>query len=226
MFPSELPAGEFRCYGLILRRFLPASECIKNATVKVPVPPVLQAEAGDARPRLLKWLAKHKGIQPDESAPVLRFPDRFYVPERDFLYLNSPVEVQTLSGFLIPENSMLKTNFFRRRIRQIALPASIRHSEHLPLLLERLGTLAGLRELAFAFVELDHAGGELQVVDPVPRKHPAAYTLEPLGDGDIADYRRKLCGSIRGLEALIRPMLRHYAARDIKITACKMIPRC
>lgn len=165
-----------------------------------------------------------KGIQPDESAPGLRFPDRLYFPERDFLYLNSPVEVQALSGFLNPENPMLKTSFFRRRIRQIALPASIRHSEHLPLLLERLGALAGLRELAFAFVELDHASGELKVVDPVPRKHPAAYTLERLGHGDIADYRRKLCGSIRDLEALIRPMLRHHASRDIKIS--KTIPRC
>ncbi|KAK7705939.1 hypothetical protein SLS64_007891 [Diaporthe eres] len=102
---------------------------------------------------------------------------------------------------------------------------SIRHMEFLPLFLflQRLDTLPGLRELAFAFVELDH--GELNFIDSVPKKNPAAYTLERLSDGDIPDYRRKLSRSIEGLEAFIRPMLGTHT-RSLKITACKMIPRC
>lgn len=199
---------------------------VRVEMVKLPVPPVLQAESGDVRSPLLKWLAKHRGIKPDErAAPTLEFRDRAYIPEHDFLYLESPGKVKDFSLILNPKDSCKICPVFAPRIRRIALPAPIRHMEFLPLFLflQRLETLPGLRELAFAFVELDH--GELKFIDSVPKKNPAAYTLEQLSDGDIPDYRRKLSRSIEGLEAFIRPMLGTHT-RSLKITACKMIPRC
>lgn len=198
------------------------------AWVKQPVPPVLQAEAGEARSRLLEWLAKRKGINPDEGA-TLKFRDRAFIPECDFLYLHSPEQVQACSESLDPDNwgytrrhSSRGYGSLRFRIRRIALLASIRHTEHLPLFLRRLDALPNLKELMFAFVELDR--GELRFIDSVPKKNPAVYTLERLRDGDIKDYRRKLSRSIEGLEAFIRPMLCRHS-KDLKITACKMIPR-
>ncbi|KAG6361621.1 hypothetical protein INS49_009848 [Diaporthe citri] len=200
-------------------------EYVREGKVKLPVPSVLQAESGDVRSHLLKWLAKHRGIKPGKSAPTLRFRDRAYIPEHDFLYLESPRKVQEFSKILDPKDPSSICGIFGPRIRRIALPASIRHTESLPLFLflQRLDTLPGLRELAFAFVELDH--GELKIIDSVPKTDPAAYTLERLGDGDIPDYRRKLSRSIEGLETFIRPMLGGHS-RNLKITACKMIPRC
>lgn len=206
--------------------FTAGTNCVRAGKVKLPAPPVLQAELGDVRSHLLKWLAKHRGIKPDESAaPILRFRDRAYIPEHDFIYLECPGKLQFFSGILDPKNSWSICSIFGPRIRRIALPASIRHMEFLPLFLflQRLDTLPGLRELAFAFVELDH--GELKIIDSVPKKNPAAYTLERLSDGDIPDYRRKLNRSIEGLEAFIRSMLGTHA-RSLKITACKLIPRC
>lgn len=191
--------------------------------VKLPVPPVLQAEAGEVRSHLLKWLVNHKGISPGGIEPTLKFPDRRYIAEHDFLYLQSPVHVCAFSASLHAGSLGEIRSIFGFRIRRIALPASIRHSVQLPICLKRLDTLLFLEELAFAFVELDH--GELKFIDSAPKKNPAAYTLERLRDGDIADYRRKLSRSIEGLEAFIRPMLGRHA-KNLKITACKMIPRC
>lgn len=225
MFPLQRPFPKFSKMGLS-RKFnnmLIAEYNARAPKVKLPVPPVLQAEAGEVRSHLLKWLANHKGISPGEIAPTLRFPDRRYIAERDFIYLQSPGHVQAFSDSLLSKRIREIDSVFGGRIRRIALPASIRHTKHLPLCLERLDTLCCLEELAFAFVELDH--GELKLIDSVPKKNPAAYTLERLRDGDIADYRRKLSRSIEGLEAFIRPMLGRHAKR-LKITACKMIPRC
>lgn len=130
-------------------------DCWPNivAEVKLPVPPVLQAEAGEARPRLLKWLAEHRGIKPDERAPTLRYHDRAYKNEHDFFYLQSPERVHTFSGFLVSKtrNGIL-CHVFACNIRRIALPASIRHMKYLPLFLKRLDALPDLKELAFAFV--------------------------------------------------------------------------
>lgn len=201
------------------------TEYVREENVQLPVPPVLQAELRDVRSHLLNWLAKHRGIKPDESVSTLRFRNRAYIPEHDFLYLESPRRIQEFSKILDPKDSNRICSIFGPRIRRIALPASICHTEFLPLFLflQRLDTLPGLRELAFAFVELDH--GELKIIDSVPKKNPAAYTLERLRVGGVADCRRKLSRSIEGLEALIRPMLGTHA-RNLKITACKMIPRC
>lgn len=207
------------------RRGLPLGTAYVTATkVELPVPAALQSEAGDVRSRLLKWLAKHRGLRPDESAPVLRFRDRAYIPEHDLLYLDSPVNTRTFSKILGRETPFCMCSDFGRRIRRIALPASIRYTEFLSLFLflQRLDTLPNLRELAFAFVELDR--GELKFIDSVPKNDPATYTLEQLSEGDIGDYRRKLNRSIQGLEAFIRPMLLSHA-RSLNIIACKTIPR-
>lgn len=201
------------------------TEYVREGNVQLPVPAVLQAELGDVRSHLLKWLAKHRGIKPDESAPTLRFRDRAYIPEHEFLYLESPRKVQEFSKILNPKDSSRICSIFGPRIRRIALPASIRHTDFLPLFvfLQRLDTLPGLKELAFAFVELDH--GELKIIDSVPKKNPAVYTLERLRDGDIADYRRKISRSIERLEVFSRSMIETHA-QHLKISACKMIPRC
>lgn len=141
-----------------------------------------------------------------------------------FSYLLSPAQIHTFSDMLGPKGMRWNLGgVFAGIIHRILLPASIRHAEYLPLFLERLDALPYLDELAFAFLELDQ--GELKFIDSVPKKNPAAYTLERLGDGDIADSRRKLTRSIKGLDALIRPML-GKDSRGIEITACKMIPRC
>ena len=191
---------------------------------KLPMPPALQAETGEVRPHLLKWLAKRRGIKPDESAPTLRFRDRAYIPEHDFIYLYSVEQIQAFSDSLASEKSTsMICDLFGGRVRRIALLASICHSEHLPLFPKRLDALPGLQELTFVFVELDR--GELKFIGLVPKKNPAAYNLERLRDGDIKDYSRKLSRSIEGLEAFIRPMLGSHS-KNLKIAACKMIPRC
>lgn len=226
VFPSNPPFSEIHRSTQRSRRGVPLGTAYVRATkVKLPVPASLQSEAGDVRSRLLKWLAKHRGIRPDESAPVLRFRHRAYIPEHDFLYLDSPANMQNFSKSLGPEPPSCMCSDFRRRIRRITLPASIRYTEFLNLFLlfQRLDTFPNLRELAFAFVELDR--GELKFIESVPKKDPATYTLERLNEGNIGDYRRKLSRSIEGLEAFIRPMLLSHA-RSLNIIACKMIPRC
>lgn len=226
VFPSEPPFSEiYRSWSCRTRGLSLGTAHVRATKVKLPVPAALQSEAGDVRSRLLKWLVKHRGIRPDGSAPVLRFRDRAYIPEHDFLYLDSPANMETFSDLLRPEALFQICRDFRRRIRRIALPASICYVEFLPLfvLLRRLDTLPNLRDLAFAFVELDR--GELKFIETVPKNDPATYTLEQLNKGDIGDYRRKLSRSIEGLEAFIRPMLLNHA-RSLNIIACKMIPRC
>lgn len=226
VFPSNPPFSEIDwSISRRVRSLLLGTDYVRATKVKLPVPAALQSEAGDVRSRLLKWLVKHRGIRPDESAPVLRFRDRAYIPEHDFLYLDSPANMETFSDILRPRLRLRICSDFGRRIRRIALPASICYAEFLPLFLflQRLDTLPNLRQLAFAFVELDR--GELKFIESVPKNDPATYTLEQLKEGDIGDYRRKLSRSIEGLDAFIRPMLLSHA-RSLNIIACKMIPRC
>lgn len=66
-----------------LRGYRPKDD-VRDARVKLPVPSVLQVEAGEARARLLRWLAK-RGVKPDERAPTLKFPDLGYAAVLDFL---------------------------------------------------------------------------------------------------------------------------------------------
>lgn len=226
VFPSHPPFSEIdwitsrRIRGLSL-----GTAYVRDTKVKLPVPAVLPSEAGEVRSRLLKWLVKHRGIRPDKSALVLRFRDRAYIPEHDFLYLDSTANMENFLDLLRPEAPFRMCRDFGRRIRRIALPASICYAEflHLFVLLRRLDRLPNLRELAFAFVELDR--GELKFIKSVPKNDPATYTLEQINEGDIEDYRRKLRRSIEGLEAFIRPMLRSHA-QSLNIIACKMVPRC
>lgn len=225
VFPSEPTFNEIdrrlhRDRGLAI-----GTSHVRATKVKLPVPAALQSESGDVRSRLLKWLVKHRGIRPEESAPVLRFRDRAYIPEHDFLYLDSTANMEKFSDLLRPEAYFQVCRDFRRRIRRIAVPASICYAESLPLfeLLRRLDTLPNLKELAFAFVELHH--GELKFIESVPKNDSATYTLEQINEGVIEDYRRKLRRSIEGLEAFIRPMVRSHV-RSLKIVACKMVPRC
>lgn len=225
-FPLQRSHAEMRkMRPAVLRYYKSTAEYIARAPkIKRPVPPVLQAEAGETRSHLLKWLAKHKGMSPGGIEPTLKFPDRPYNAKHDFLYLQCPGCVRDFSASLHSESRGEINLIFGSNIRRIALPASIRHTVHLPLCLKRLSTLYFLEELAFAFVELDR--GELKYIDSVPKKNPTAYTMERLRDGDIADYRRKLSRSIEGLDAFIRPMLGRRHAKNLQITACKMIPRC
>lgn len=201
-----------------------AQHNVRDAKIKLPVPPSLQAELGGVRSHLLEWLARQKDVSPHESTPVLKFPDRVYLPENDFLYLDDPDQIHALSYLLglIREIPGERSVEFARRIRRVALVASMRHAISLPLLLKRLDMLPGLEELAFAFVELEH--GKLEVITSVAKKNYAAYSLEPLSDSDIEPHHRKLGEAIRELEPTIRPMLGRHA-ENLKITACKMILR-
>ncbi|KAL1875842.1 hypothetical protein Daus18300_003033 [Diaporthe australafricana] len=222
-FPSEIPDRR-----LIWRhRNLQVWHKILSAEVKLAVPSPLRAEQGEIRSHLLKWLAKEKGISQDANATTLRFPDRVYRPERDFLYLNNPDQVNTLIDLLdLSWGISIRTfHMFRRSIRRIALVDSIRRRARFPQFLKSLDLLPRLQELAFVFVELapgDH--GNLEFVAPWPKTNHATYSVEPLADGDIAPSRWKLRKKIERLETTVRPMLGNHA-QELKITACKVVPR-
>lgn len=127
--------------------------------VRVPVPAVLRAEAGEARSRLLKWLVKHKGISPSESAPTLRFPARKFDSQRDFLYLDSAEKMNYMSQviqYLCSGFNTSGTGSFRWMPRRIALREPTRYTKCLPQFLKSLELLPAVQELAFAFVELEH----------------------------------------------------------------------
>lgn len=195
--------------------------------VRVPVPAVLRAEAGEARSRLLKWLVKHKGISPAESAPTLRFSARNFDPQRDFMYLDSAETMNAISQAIQDISSGFNTGgtgSLGWMPRRIALREPTHYTKSLPQFLKSLELMPAVQELAFAFVELEH--GELASIDSYPKKNAAAYTLEQIRDEDIEACRWKLRMSIEGLERLIRPMLGdHWHGKNLKITACKMIPR-
>lgn len=200
---------------------------VGNLTVRVPVPAVLQAEVGEGRSRLLKWLVKHKDISPAENAPTLRFSAREFNLRHDFLYLDSAERMNKLSHGLqkiCSRKEYRGINSVLWMPRRIALLAPTHYTKSLPHFLKVLGLVPAVQELAFAFVELDH--GELTFIDSNPKKNAAAYTLEQIRDGDIEAHRWELKTSIEGLERLIRPMISDgWHAQNLKITACKMIPR-
>ncbi|KAI3392550.1 hypothetical protein diail_5521 [Diaporthe ilicicola] len=219
---------------------------IRQAVVEVPVPPPMLAEPGEMRSHLLKWLAREKGIWPDEGAPALKFPSRDYLPEHDFLYL-SPDQLPTFSRLLssleqlepisdLRGSCRFRISHWRRRlhvetkvegfsctkIRRIALAAWMRHTEDFFSFLKGLENLRDLQELAFIFVESEH--GKLEVVAPRPGTNHAAYSIERLNDSDIAHFRQAIINSIAQLETTVRPKLPWPHTKTLKITACKMIP--
>lgn len=219
-------------------------ETIEQPRVRVPVPAVSQAEAGEVRSRLLQWLTKHTRVVPAESTPTLRFHDREFDIQHDFLFLKPHYNTMDIR-FLQSRNRMMRHiswNQLRPRAepeaeiyflgmmpRRIAMLSPTCCGTALPLLLRELGWLRYIRELAFAFVELDD--GELKLIHSAPKMNPAAYTLEPLRDGDIKENRRDLLRSVEGLRDLIWDMILDEweipvgKTLPVKITACKLIPR-
>jgi hypothetical protein len=194
--------------------------------IKTPIPGTLQIELGEMRSHLLAWLARQRGVFPVKNTPVLRFPDRVYQSERDMLYLNNSTEICLFCRLLkVPETVMSDYAIIRR----VAVAAFVDHTEGRPRFLGKFDLLYGvldelirLEELLVVFVIVEH--GKLVDVTLVSKGNHSAYSIESLQQSDLDGRRDGLKQAITGLDGLVRPML-WGDARDIKITACKMIPR-
>jgi hypothetical protein len=208
----------------------PDSSSTLDLMVRMPVPAVLQAEAGEVRPRLLKWLAKHKHISPAENAPTLRFPDREFSDQHDFLSLQSSWAMDNFEHVI--ESIWSREDgitYFGWMPRRIAVPPPTCHTKSLHRFLGILKVTYGVDELAFAVLEQDY--GKLRVIGSTPNKNPAAYTLEQISCIDFKRFPAELRRSIevfKGDEGSIRVSLDsdwNPTVKELKITWCKMIPR-
>lgn len=194
--------------------------------ISTPVPSILQVELGDMRAHLLEWLAKEKGVLPVETYPALRFPDRPYDPERDIMYLenrNDIAQLHTILGSEDSEPADLQIPEFARKIRRVAIAASVRRTDTFPAFLESLDELPGLQELLVVFMAASEPG-KLEYITSVPKEKYPACILEPIRENDLAAQPQALRVATEGLDDFLRPMLKTHA-KTLKITACKMIPR-
>lgn len=214
---------------------------VHGATIRNPVPSILQVELGDMRARLLARLARQRGLVAVGNSPILRFPDRQFQQGRDILYLHNSAEVALFCGFLKKKEPELADPL---AIQRVAVAASVNHEEGSPRFMESFEDLcSGLRrrdvlhldELLIVFVMLDH--GKLVDVTSGEKGNYSAFFIDPLETSDLEGRQDGLQQAVTALEKLVRPRLfpryenlkyPRISPRYEKyprITACKIIPR-
>lgn len=200
---------------------------VHGATIKIPVPRILQVELGDMRARLLAWLSRRKGLTAMGNSPVLRFPDRSYQSWRDMLYLHTSTEIDSFCRLLGSNQSELADLAI---IRRVAVAASVNHEEGIPRFLENfenlcpdLWDLFRLDELLVVFMILEQ--GKLVDVTSTWKGNHSAYSIEPLQEADFEGRKDGLQRAVKALDKLVKPMLLAPYHEELRITACKMIPR-